>query len=74
MAGSWGGHSTTPEELWSSLFTVVHASWDDLRPLMERFDLDDLVAFRRGLQSAIEDQVERQFVEAEAGSSGRTFR
>ena len=69
MAGSWGGHSTTPEELWSSLFTVVHTSWDDLRPLMERFDLDDLVAFRRGLQSAIEDQVERQFVEAEAAAA-----
>ena len=69
MAGSWGGHSTTPEELWSSLFTVVHASWDDLRPLLERFDLDDLVAFRRGLQSAIEDQVERQFVEAEEAAA-----
>ena len=69
MAGSWGGQTTTPEELWSSLFTVVHASWDDLRPLMERFDLDDLVAFRRGLQSAIEDQVERQFVEAEEAAA-----
>ena len=68
-AGSWGGHAATPEKLWSSLFTVVHADWADLRPLMERFDLEDLVAFRRGLQSAIEDQVERQFVEAEAAAA-----
>ena len=43
MAGSWGGHTASSEELWSSLFTVVHADWADLRPLLDRFDLDDLV-------------------------------
>ena len=49
-----------------SLFTVMHADWDDLNPLLERFDIDELVAFRKDLQNAIESQFERQFEEAEA--------
>ena len=62
MAGSWGENTSAPD-LWGSLFTVMHADWDDLNPLLERFDIDELVAW--GLQTRSRA---RQY-EAEGASS-----
>ena len=71
MAGSWGDDGSRPD-LWASLHTVMNAQFEELDPHLERFDLDDLVRFRRNLQQSIELQFERQFAEQEAREAAAT--
>ena len=56
----------------ASLHTVMNAQFEELDPLLERFDLDDLVRFRRNLQHSIELQFELQFAEQEAQEATAT--
>ncbi|CAE7027728.1 DD3-3 [Symbiodinium sp. CCMP2592] len=65
MAGTWGSGSDSPPDVWGSFCTVLHTDYSELEPLLDRVDLDDLVALRRTIHRCVEHQVEKQFVEAQ---------